>query len=143
MKRISRSTGPVLQSFWMIKCIYRRLRLRRSKTHPPRQLYLQSCQVSLDRRKQLLRRTRTPWAQVRRLTPALPPLLQMELPTSAKSIAPPHWTEHAHSGFSARPDHSIPPVVSIQPIDLSLVSTSLPSSSFRISSSFLTPPFLS
>src|SRR5207248_3283204 len=96
-----------------------------------------------DRPKQFLHQTRTRSVRVRRLTPALPPLLQMELPTSAKSIAPPHWTEHAHSGFSARPDHSIPPVVSIQPIDLSLVSTSLPCSSFRISSSFLTPPFLS
>src|SRR6476661_2907654 len=31
----------------------------------------------------------------------------MGLLTSGKSIAPPHWTGHAHSGFSARPGHSI------------------------------------
>src|SRR5207249_3841444 len=77
-------------------------------------------------RKQLVPQTPTHWVQVRRLTPdplLLPP---MELPALAKSIAPRHWTGRAHFGFSARPDHSIPPVVSIRLIAPSLVSTTLP-----------------
>ena len=63
----------------------------------------------------------------------------MELPTSARSIAPRHWTGHAHSGFSARPDHSIPPVVSIRPIDRFSISILLRLSSFKISSCVSNP----
>ena len=96
------------------------------------------------RRKQFLTQTHSRWVKVRRLTRQdFLPSLQMELLTSAKSIAPRHWTGHAHSGFSARPGHSILPVVSIRPIDRFSISILLPLSSFKISSSSLTRRFLS
>src|SRR5947209_18650446 len=109
---------------------------RDKKTRRPRR-------ANSDRRKQFLTQTLSRWAKVRRsIREDFLPLLQMELLTSAKSIAIRRWTGPAHSGFSARPDHSTPPVVSICPIDRFSISILLLHLSFKISRFFPTLRFL-